>query len=588
MTKTIRAVFASAALGWAAVCSAQMAQGVIPAERATEWNPGIPGGIPERTTVCATLSASTYGNGSTDATSAIQAAINNCPEGQVVQLSAGVFRVANGPIHIRKGITLRGAGPSRTELRAPPGRGQAVVVIGRQWIKPEASTNLTSDAPKGARSVTVASTAGLSVGQLVLLDKVTDDSLTYWASDCGEACRGWFSRTNRPISQMMEIASISGNTVTFTTPFHITFDTAHSAQLTRFQSGSPAVRNAGLEDLKINGGEGGDSGGSIYVEFAMYSWVRNVETVNSSGAAIHLYRSLRCVVRDSYFHETINPNPGGAGYGIDVSTASADNLIENNISWAFNKVILMRASGGGNVIAYNYMDDGYGAGYKGYPETGINASHMTTPHFELFEGNQSWHMGGESRWGNSIYITFFRNHATMSRRSVGGLGLTDSTNRRAVSVAAGHYWYNFVGNVLGSPGMTPRPTYEDTYPYSLGEVTIWRFGEPESIPGLNGTDPRVGGTVLREGNYDFSTNSVRWNGSAQTLPNSLYLKGKPAFFGNCQWPWVDPNGTTKLHVLPARARFDAIHFGGDPNVCGSGGAAELKPMPPANLRIDGQ
>ena len=50
--------------------------GVLPAERLTTWNPGIPGGIPARTTVCATINASTYGDGTQDASAGIQAAID--------------------------------------------------------------------------------------------------------------------------------------------------------------------------------------------------------------------------------------------------------------------------------------------------------------------------------------------------------------------------------------------------------------------------------------------------------------------------------------------------------------------------------
>ena len=81
---------------------------ILPPERRTTWNPGIPGGIPVRTTVCATVNASTYGNGTTDATSGIQAAINACPVGQVVQLSAGDFLVDGPqPIFVNKGIVLR-------------------------------------------------------------------------------------------------------------------------------------------------------------------------------------------------------------------------------------------------------------------------------------------------------------------------------------------------------------------------------------------------------------------------------------------------------------------------------------------------
>ncbi len=557
---------------------------ILPAERQTVWNPGVTTGIPSRRTVCATVTASTYGNGSSDATSGIQAAINSCPDGQVVQLSAGTFRIASPPLLLNKGITLRGAGPTQTILNEPDGLNQPVVVMGpQQWPSASGSTNLTANAAKGATSVTVASTSGLSAGQLVLIDKLTDPSVTHWADDCttSNGCRGWFSRTDRSVSQMMEIASISGNTVTFTTPFHISFETNFTAQLTRF--GNSALKSAGLEDMKIQGGEGGDSGGNVYMTFAMYSWVKNIESYNSLGSSIHLYNSFRNTVRDSYFHETKNPTPGGGGYGLDISRASADNLIENNIFWKFNKVMVMRASGGGNVIGYNYFEDGYISYALGWVETGANASHMTTPHYELFEGNQAFNIGSDARWGNSYAITFFRNNSTGIRRNIGKFGLTDSGNRSGAEVKAYHYKYTFIGNVLGYSGQSPSPqgssfTYEDTAPYSGDPVPMWRFGQGEATGTSGVDDPTVAGTVLRDGNYDYVSNTVKWDRAATTLPNSLYLTSKPAFMASCTWPWVDPLGTTKLYTLPARARFDGVTS----TVCGG----SLVPLSaPTNLQV---
>ena len=112
---------------------------ILPADRTTVWHPGVPGGVPDRTTVCAVVNASTYGNGASDASSGIRAAVNACPVGQVVQLSAGTFTV-NNYILINKGITLRGAGPTATVLQKTNGAiagvdhgatdNQPIVVVG--------------------------------------------------------------------------------------------------------------------------------------------------------------------------------------------------------------------------------------------------------------------------------------------------------------------------------------------------------------------------------------------------------------------------------------------------------------------------
>ena len=62
----------------------------------------------------------------------------------------------------------------------------------------------------------------------------------------------WFSRTDRPTNEIKQIATVSGNTVSFTTPIHISYRASHTAQLTRF--GETFTQEAGVEDLKVIGG----------------------------------------------------------------------------------------------------------------------------------------------------------------------------------------------------------------------------------------------------------------------------------------------------------------------------------------------
>jgi len=538
---------------------------LIPSDRLTTWSPGVPGGVPARTTVCANLSAATYGNGSGDATAGIQAALDACPVGQVVQLSSGDFKITHF-LQITKGIVLRGVGPTQTRLKMPVGTNSNLITVGTQWFKFTQATNLASTASKGSRSVTLANNPGLTVGEIVLVDQLTDSSVTEWSSKSppGDASRTWFTRPNRPVGQVMEIQSVSGTTITFTTPFHIAFQTGFAAQLTRFGNVDngpviPSVKYAGVEDLYLSGGSGGQ--GNITLSNAAYSWIKNIESDFQDGPSVAIDASFRSTVRDSYIHSTQQPYPGGGGYGISFSWYSADNLVENNIVWNMNKVMVMRASGGGNVVGYNYMEDGYIGNQTQWMETGLNGSHMTTPHYELFEGNQSFNFDGDNTWGNSVYITVFRNQLTGKRRSIPPLRLTDSQNVRAIGLMGGHMWYSFVGNVLGTENQNPSPArgyvYDATSPWRNSPIGMWRLGyNPENwnAPG----DPKVLSTVIREGNFDYATNQVRWTSAAQQLPASLYLAGKPAFFGSNTWPWVEPTGATKTFTLPARARFDAM------------------------------
>jgi hypothetical protein len=582
-----------AALG-ALAHAATAAAAILPADRLTVWSPGIPGGVPLRTTVCATVNAATYGNGAQEASGGINAAINACPAGQVVQLSAGTFRINSNHVAINRGITLRGAGPGATTLQktngAVPGSSSAadarpVVVIGpNRWphVDESSAQTLTADAVKGTYSVTVPNITGFVAGQFALLDednyltgsfvslpqrngaptsaKIFATDRVVWQrhsptapeDDPFPGALTWFSRSGRPVNEVKEIASVDGSTITFTTPIHITYRTSHTAQLTRWNAADRQVRNAGLEDVKVIGG--GD--GAIRFESAAYSWVKGVENTVWLGEGVAINDSFRCELRDSYIHDAAWPSPGGGGYAISLGDGSAEILIENNIIMKANKMMVARSSGAGSVVGYNYADDGYINYDLNWQEVGINGSHMVGPHHMLFEGNQSFNYDSDSTHGSSIYHTVFRNHFSGFRRSFAG-----SSNARTAGLGYGSRWHSFVGNVLGISGQMAGWIYQDPGDGSLGNAwssadSIWRLGY-EPIHWEQKADPQVVSTVIREGNFDYVTNQVRWDTSPQALPDSLYLSAKPAFFGSLPWPWVDPLGATKLHTLPARARYDS-------------------------------
>ena len=556
--------------------------GLLPADRMTTWNPGVSGGIPARSTVCRTVNSP-----GGDATSAIQAAVDACPAGQVVQLSAGTFTINGGNyILLNKGITLRGAGPGQTTLQktdgAKPGQEATganpspLIIVGpARWdSNNERSTNLTADAAKGANSITVASASGFSPGQIVLLDELSGASWQpdpggrgqIWASsdfrvvyqrhnpsqgtdDPFPDAAGWFSRQDRPTNEIKQIASISGNTIVFNTPIHISYRTSNTAQLTAFSYAH--TQNAGVENLSVIGGDQGN----IRFEWAANCWAKNVENSVWHDEGFALTRSFRVEIRESYVHDAAWAQPGGAGYAISLSDATSESLIENSIIVKANKVMVARSSGAGSVFGYNYVDDGYINTNTNWIEVGLNASHMVGPHHVLFEGNYGFNWDSDKTHGNAIYHTIFRNHLSGSRRDFGDAGSSNNGPKRAAGAAFYSYWHSFVGNVLGVAGQMSGWVYESG---NMDQPAIFLLGWDDWAP--YPTDPKVAATTIRHGNFDYVTNSVKWDPSLpQSLPNSLYLGGRPSFFDagrGYTWPWVDPTGATKLYTLPAKARFD--------------------------------
>jgi len=210
------------------------------------------GGIPNRTTIFKTLSPS-----GSDDTSQIQAALDACPADQVVQLTAGVFRITgSGLSFTTPNCTLRGAGPGQQKntgingvIDCDPCGNYVVDPTATQLIKADrasdkndqvltvgplntdfgASINLASDAPQGATSVTLASNPGINVGEFILIDMNTDnDPDVLWGPSHdppGGGSRRWFIRQDRSLNQIVEVTAVSGNTITFNTQLHITFTT---------------------------------------------------------------------------------------------------------------------------------------------------------------------------------------------------------------------------------------------------------------------------------------------------------------------------------------------------------------------------
>ena len=487
---------------------------------------------------------------------------------------------------------------------------QPVIIVGpSRWNNgPDgtASQSLTADGAQGSLSVTVANATDFKVGTFVLLDEVSGASwqptppgfpggAQVWQGDRvawnihlprqpGDdasasnaegpydetpgilpASMSWFSRPDRVTNEIKQVASTSGNTVTFTSPLTIDYRTGHQAQLTPYTTDPNTARhaancrdvhvsNVGVEDLSIIGG----ADGALRFEAAAYSWAKAIEVTQWLGEGVAINNSFRIELRDSHIHTGSWPEPGGAGYAISFAAGSSEVLVENNILADVCKVMVFRSSGAGSVVAYNYADDSFDFDSPAWVEVGINASHMAGPHHVLFEGNLSHNADSDYTHGNAIYLTFFRNYLTGQREH-----FTDRAGVRAIGLAYGSWWDSFIGNVMGRPGLMAGWHYDDpsmktnTAAWGRGGG-IWMLGyDPERW--AMAPDPKTLATVIRGGNFDYLSNEVVWTSSlqAQPLPASLYLNAKPGFFGNYQWPWVDPTGNTKLHVLPAKARLDA-------------------------------
>ncbi|MFO0582306.1 MAG: Ig domain-containing protein [Anaeromyxobacter sp.] len=510
-------------------------------------------------------------------------------------------------------VTIRGEGADSTRIAAAGTINDygTVILFGHRTGSSDASfavTDLTADAVKGATTVQAASASAYVVGDVITIDR-QDGAATQnggawfnggyiWFYD-GEYFKrqpsfSWngpgtgapnmvsvtdltsaanaaknINPTWRSTMQTNEITAISGNTLTLKDPINIDFPVSAKAQLWRTvpkNTASVPVGNrwVGIENVAVAGGNNmwGFPGGTVVFSYVAYGWVKNVDADGErwSGDPAHpgkygynvgVGRSYRVVVRDSYVHGSADENPGGQGYGIVIGVGSSACLVENNISIRNNKPIALNSTGGGNVIAYNYVDDAHIWNSPGWQENGIDDCHANFTHHDLIEGNWTPNLGGDTTHGNSGWHVHLRNYAH-GQNSAGGM----SGNLRAVGMDGWTHWHAYVGNVLKGGSK-----YESNPSSTGGGAPIYRLGDNYGGGGGNWDNGYSASHIFRDGNWDNVNNGVVWAAGAKTIPNSFYLTAKPAFFGASAWPWVNPlTGATT--TLPAKARYDA----GTPNV----------------------
>jgi Pectate lyase superfamily protein len=591
------------------------ATGLIPPDRLTVWNPGIPGGIPTATTIRATIDAATYGNGTTDATAAINNAIQAAGDAaaatgvrQVVYLPPGTYRTAATIQMNRSDVVLRGAGPAATKIVSA--NATWGITLGIVWPTYPQSTawNVVGSVPKGTKAITLANAdaQNIQVGDIVQIDQQDGTYVWLWdghyrkrqPQSTGSGVDGPFTSVPpdnavdftstsapggpwRSVGQQVEVAAKTvgpANTVlTLSGVIHIDFNAARYPQVfhtatrrTASRGNQTGTQYAGIEDLYLTGA----ANNSILAWNVAYCWIKNVEIdgklvagdpshPGAGGPGIELDHAFRCVVRDSYVHHSRRMLNNAGSYGVLVGDGSSDNLIENNIAIWFDKPLILITSGGGNVIGYNYVDQAIIMGTP-WQENAIDGAHNTFSHFDLFEGNWAANIGSDSTHGNAGWMTFFRNYAT-GRNSIpydiGGQTGLPYQNLRAAGADAWSREHTFVGNVLNAVDVGSGLTYEATASSHPSGTPVYRLGD-NGNGGSGGVwdDGTAASLVYRHANYDNVSNTVVYDPgvSRRDLPNSLYLTAKPQFFGSLTWPWVDPAGTQRVGVLPAKQRFDSM------------------------------
>ncbi len=381
----------------------------------------------------------------------------------------------------------------------------------------------------------------------------------------------------RNMTQVNMITGVSGSTVAVRNPFFYDFSKGNPKVKFTFPT---VTHNSGVENMKFD--HDGFTGCYFFMtQYCDSCWVKGVESARAQGYHFITMGTLNAEFRDSYIHDgSSGPNNSGINfYGNYQYGANSSGKIENNI---FNKnfpAIEINNSSSGLYIGYNYAHgsvDQYGSQMVTWT---FDDGHAPFNVANLYEGNTGEMWGMDGYFGGSGMGTVLRNYIT-------GFNANYSVSGDAIQIKRLGYYYNIVGNVLGSANQ--KPTAYDT---GCGVTNIFQLGYPNIgncgttpydgfSPAGGYPDPKVKSSLVRWGNYDYFNKAVRWESSEvssdvqlpsnYTIPASLYYSARPTWFpAAVPWPLVGPDvtggdGDSAGHVYksPAQRCWESRNLNG--------------------------
>jgi hypothetical protein len=533
--------------------------------QAIDWTGTGVGTIPARAVSCAQLTPAA-------SLAKINAALASCPSGEAVTLAPGTYTIP-GTLRVPSNVTLRGAGADKTILNAT-GSGESVILLGAGSV-PFAPRVISGGATTGSTQITLGTTLGISAGKYLVITEANDPAYVTSAGsggNCNWCDGGWSTTGNFARGQIVEVTGVSGNTVTVYPALYSGY--THAAIAVAF---SMAASHAGVEDLQVRANNTGYAA-NFAMDLCAYCWVKAVESNYADGDHVAVSWGFHDEIRDNYFSNAFLHTPGTYDSNVKLVLKTSSSLVENNIIERTHVAVMLQWGAAGNVIAYNYTTGEFDSGSPNVVTGGLDY-HGAHPQFNLIEGNVMTVFYADSVWGSSSETTAFRNWFVGTNHVCAPLSGRDTVNcagkngyyeyqaARAVQVSYVSLRNNFIGNLLGSSQMqslaisgkaipqSSRLEYPSVRPYDAAQ--LWTFGYGSE--GDDGLGNGCGGGVppchlegnsahqLLHGNYENLGQKTVWaSGMSQVLPASLYLPGKPAWWGSSAFPAIGPdvkNGT---------------------------------------------
>jgi len=388
----------------------------------------------------------------------------------------------------RDSIVFRGAGHDSTLLRFDLGRQVQNLITIEGSLSTTDSALLTSSGIKNALSVAVSNATAFRPGDWVVLNMNDQAFMTSsWAYGS--------------LSQTMQVQSVSGNNITFSSPLRFNYAATNRPVIRKIIP----RQQVGFECLKLQrlDATAGQSSNLVF-DRAVNCWVNGIESDTTNFAHIEINRSAHIDVTNSYLHHAFAFGGNGQAYGVLLQFGSNECKVEANYFKRLRHSMLLQAGANGNVLGYNYSVDPFWT-EPSLPDSsaGDIVLHGNWAFMNLAEGNFIRNIVIDDSHGkNGPFNTFLRNRAdgfgifmnfnppTDSVQFVGN-EITNTLIGLNFLQGAGHFTYgnNYRGTITSGSAAIP-----DTSLYLLP-------GQRPPCPGSYDAWPVVG----RPGGYNTGT-----------------------------------------------------------------------------------
>jgi hypothetical protein len=543
-------------------CCAQSWIPILNSKQAIDWSNAGAGSIPARATHCAELTSS-------ETLSQINSALASCPSGETVYLAAGTYSIT-GSVRIPSNVTLRGAGAELTILNAIGSGGGDVINLGSGSVAFK-RFGITGGAEAGSTRIEVSDVTDVRVGLYLAVTEINNPTYVSAAGsggNCNWCDGGWTEKGSLARGQIVAVTGVKGKTISISPGLYTDYTNTPVAV-----SFSMSEKYAGVEDLQVYANNSGYAA-NFGMSKCAYCWIKGVESNYADGDHVEVYWGFHDEIRDSYFSNAFLHSAGLHDSDLQIAFKTSASLVENNIIERTHMSIMLEWGAAGNVVSYNYTNGEFDSGATNLDIGGIDF-HGAHPQFNLLEGNVLTQIAEDSVWGTSSHTTAYRNWVVGTNRicnPMSGRGTVQCSGvnghfgfqaARAIEMSYLGTGNNFLGNVVGSAEMQSLKGY--SYPLAQrasieypskrnydADAYGWSFGYGRT--GDDGTETGCGGGVppchlagtsstnFFHGNFNNIAESVSWTpGVTRELPPSLYLAGRPAWWGLLPFPATGPD-----------------------------------------------